>query len=176
VVNALLMPAENATIAVYESARSVETALQRLARAGFPPAGVSVAGRDADAGECLACSHKAGEGVRYWGSAGSFWNQLWDRLPGWALLNVPGTGKVLVAGALADWVVATLENAAIFSGLSAFGAALYSIGIPRDAIAGFESALAAGKYLVIAHGPAGEVARAKRVLRADGWGVSRLSG
>ena len=176
-MNALIMPAENATVAVYESPDSVETALWQLQRSGFDPGSISVAGREGEAGECAACYQKVGEGVRYWGRTGGFWNGVWEKLPGWALLNLPGIGTVLMAGALAQWVVASLENAAIFSGLSALGAALYSIGIPKDAIPEFEAALATGKYLVIAHGPAGEVARAKRVLRVEGLGASsKLSG
>ena len=52
---------------------------------------------------------------------------------------------MVVAGPLAEWIIAALENAPIFSCLSPMGAGLYSIGIARDAIAECEAALAAGK-------------------------------
>jgi len=173
----LKMPTENATVAIYETSEKAETALRQLRLAGLEVDLVSLAGRHDESHEIEACYFKSGGGVRYWGKDRFFWNSVWDALPGWAVLKLPGIGTVMLAGRLAGWVVSSLENAAIFSGLSALGAALYSIGIPRDAVAQFEAELAAGKYLVIAHGPAGEVALAKRVLRADGMGNrGKLSG
>lgn len=166
VVYALTMPTENATVAIYSNSVEAELALRGLCNAGFSTEGVSVAGKDGEAEESVACYYRAGGGVRYWGRTGEFWNNVWEMLSGWAFLNIPGVGPVLVAGPLANWIVTGLENAAIFMGLSALGAALYSIGISKDAIAECEAALASGKVLVIAHGPADQVARAKRLLRA----------
>jgi hypothetical protein len=52
----------------------------------------------------------------------------------------------------------------IISGISALGAALYSIGIPKDSVIQYETALKADSFLVMAHGTAEEMARAKTVL------------
>jgi hypothetical protein len=49
---------------------------------------------------------------------------------------------------LVAWIVAGLEDAVVVSGLSAIGAGLYSIGIPRDSIVTYETAIKAGQYLV----------------------------
>ena len=62
------------------------------------------------------------------------------------------------------WIVAGLENAVVVGGLSAIGAGLYSIGIPRDSIVTYETAIKAGQYLVVAHGTAAEAAKAKGIL------------
>ena len=48
--------------------------------------------------------------------------------------------------------------------LSALGAGLYSIGIPKDSVLQYETAIKSDKYLVIAHGTADEVAKAKDIL------------
>ena len=48
--------------------------------------------------------------------------------------------------------------------LSALGAALYSIGIPKDSVIQYETALKADSFLVMAHGTAEEMARAKAIL------------
>jgi hypothetical protein len=166
------MPTENATVVAYDSPERAESALRELEGAGFDLKSISVAGCDGEGQNCVvACYYEAGAGMRCWGKAGTFWNAVWDLLPGGAFLNVAGVGRVLLAGPLSAWVITGLENAAIFSGLSALGAALYSVGMPRDAIRESEAALAAGKYLVFAHGPAGEVARAKGVLRTNEIGV-----
>jgi len=52
-------------------------------------------------------------------------------------------------------------------GLSALGAALYSIGIPRDSIIKYEAAVKADGFLVMAHGGADDAARAKSILSAE---------
>jgi len=49
-------------------------------------------------------------------------------------------------------------------GLSAVGAGLYSLGIPKNSVLSYESALRADKYLLIANGTAEEVARAREIM------------
>ena len=61
-------------------------------------------------------------------------------------------------------MVGALEGAVVVGGLSALGAALYSIGIPKDSILKYETALKAGKYIIVAHGTADEVANAKKII------------
>jgi len=56
------------------------------------------------------------------------------------------------------------RGAVVVGGLSALGAALYSIGIPKDSAIAYESAVKADGFLVMAHGSADEVERARKVL------------
>ena len=49
-------------------------------------------------------------------------------------------------------------------GLGALGAGLYSIGIPKDSIVKYETALKTEQFVLIAHGTAAEVARAKDII------------
>jgi len=155
-------------VMVCQSPEEADQALRELLAAGFGYGAVSVAARDG--GESIACYYRAGGAMRCRGVSEGFWNRAWETLPGGALLRSPESGGVLVAGRLAEWVIAALEHTAIFSGLSALGAALYSIGISKEAIAAYEAALAGGRYLVVTHGPAGEVARAKQLLRVHSLG------
>ena len=60
-----------------------------------------------------------------------------------------------------------LEGAVSIGGLSALGAGLYSIGISKDSVIKYETALKSDKYLVIAHGTIDEVAKAKEILDAS---------
>jgi hypothetical protein len=57
-----------------------------------------------------------------------------------------------------------IENAVMLGGLSALGAALYSIGIPKDSVLQYETAVKADGFLVMAHGTAAEVTHAKAIL------------
>ncbi len=55
-------------------------------------------------------------------------------------------------------------GAVAVGGLSAIGAALYSIGIPKDSIVKYEVALKADKFVLVAHGTAEEVERGRQIL------------
>lgn len=55
----------------------------------------------------------------------------------------------------------------IVGGLSAIGAALYSIGIPKDSVVRYEAALRADKFLVVVNGASDEVARASELLETS---------
>jgi hypothetical protein len=61
-------------------------------------------------------------------------------------------------------VVSAVEGAVVVGGLGAVGAALYSSGIPKDSVLAYETALKADGFLVTAHGPAEEIARAETIL------------
>ena len=89
---------------------------------------------------------------------------MWGSLSGWACLVVPGAGPILVTGPLGGWMVGVLENQAVFGGLSALGAALYGLGIPKDAVLRCEAAVRMDKLLLIAHGAVDEVGKARAIL------------
>ena len=98
------------------------------------------------------------------GGEGAFWGGFWGLLFGAAFFWVPAIGPVLVGGPLVAWIAAGLEDAVVVGGLSAIGAGLYSIGIPRDSIVTYETALKAGQYLVVAHGTSAQTAKARNIL------------
>jgi hypothetical protein len=126
---------------------------------------VSVLGPgDVSAGDPIAYYQMPGR-IECWGKMGLFWTGVWSLLFGWALVFLPEFGPVLVAGPLAMWIIGALDNAPLFAGLSAVGAGLYSIGIPRDRIMRYEAALRRHMYLVVVHGAAADVARAEAILR-----------
>jgi hypothetical protein len=112
--------------------------------------------------------------MKYWGKFGAFWGGLWGLLFGAAFLFVPGLGQVVVAGPLVASIIAGLEGAIAVGGLSAIGAALFSIGIPKDSVVRYEVALNANQFLLIAHGTADEVARAREILQTGPWGLGLL--
>jgi hypothetical protein len=52
--------------------------------------------------------------------------------------------------------------------VSALGAGLFSLGIPKDSILKYEASVKAGKFLLIAHGTANEVEHARDILQNSG--------
>jgi mannose/fructose/N-acetylgalactosamine-specific phosphotransferase system component IIC len=89
-------------------------------------------------------------------------------LVGSAFFVIPGIGPLLVFGPLVGWIVGAMEGAVVVGGLSALAAGLYSIGMPKDSIMRYETAIKSDKFLVIAHGTADEVAKAKSILETAG--------
>jgi len=158
------MPNENAIVAVYNDHVQAEEAVAELQKAGFDMTKLSIVGKDYHTEENVVGYYNAGDRMKYWGGMGAFWGGLWGLLFGAAFFLVPGIGPVLVAGPVAASIVAALEGAVVVGGLSAIGAGLYSIGIPKDSILQYEVALKADKFLLIAHGSADEVAKAKKTI------------
>jgi uncharacterized membrane protein len=73
---------------------------------------------------------------------------------------------LLVAGPLVGWIVGGLEGAVLVGGVTAIGAALSSIGIPKNSILQYETALKSGKFVIIAHGTTEEVKHAREIIRS----------
>jgi hypothetical protein len=61
-------------------------------------------------------------------------------------------------------IVAALEQAVVVGGLGVIGAGLYGLGIPKDSVIKYETALKANKFVVVAHGTPEEVSRAKQIM------------
>jgi hypothetical protein len=101
---------------------------------------------------------------RFWGTRGAFWGGLWGLFFGGLFLTIPVVGHVVVLGYLAAMAVSAIETAVLTGGISAIGAALYSIGVPKDSVLQYETAINADGFLVMAHGGSDEVARAKAIL------------
>ena len=154
----------NAAISVYDNHSAAEDAVKELQKAGFDMKKLSVVGKDYHTEEQVVGYYNAGDRMKYWGKLGTFWGGFWGLLFGAAFFWVPAIGPVLVGGPLVAWIVAGLEDATVVGGLSAIGAGLYSIGIPKDSIVTYEAAIKAGHYLVVAHGTSDEAARARNIL------------
>ena len=52
----------------------------------------------------------------------------------------------------------------MLGGLSAIGAGLYSIGIPKDSIVEYEAAIKSDQFVLVAHGTVAEIERAKGIM------------
>jgi hypothetical protein len=154
----------NAVIGVYDNHTAAEDAVRELQKSGFNMKKLSIVGKDYHTDEQVVGYYNAGDRMKYWGKQGAFWGGFWGLLFGAAFFWVPAIGPVLVGGPLVASIVAGLENALVVGGLSAIGAGLYSIGIPKDSIVTYETALKAGQFLVVAHGTSAETAKAKDIL------------
>ncbi len=158
------METTDTVIAVFADHQAAETAVKKLTAAGFEMKHLSVVGKGYHTDEKVVGFYNVGDRVKFWGTRGAFWGGLWGLFFGGLFMAVPVVGHVVVLGYLAAMAVSAVESAVMVGGLSALGAALYSIGIPRDSVIQYETALKADSFLVMAHGTAEEMARAKAIL------------
>jgi uncharacterized membrane protein len=158
------MNKNNAIVAIYPSHTAAEAAVKELQQAGFDMQKLSIVGRDYHTDEHVVGYYNTGDRMKYWGKQGAFWGGLWGLLFGSAFFWIPGLGPLLVAGPLVSWIVGALEGAVVVGGLSAMGAGLYSLGIPKDSILNYETAIKTGKFVLIAHGSVEDTTRAKEIL------------
>ena len=155
----------NSTVAVYPSHTAAEAAIKELQQSGFDMKKLSVVGRDYHTDEHVVGYYNMGDRMMAWGKAGAFWGGLWGFLLGSAFFWIPGFGPLLMAGPLVGWVVGALEGAVVVGGLSVIGAGLFSLGIPEDSVLQYETALSAGKFVLIAHGSTEDATKAKEILK-----------
>ena len=155
----------NSTIGVFADHASAEAAVRRLAAEGFAMKDLSIVGKGYHTDEKIVGFYNTGDRVKFWGSRGALWGGLWGLFFGGLLLTVAVVGHVVVLGYLATTALSALEGAVVVGGFSAIGAALYSIGIPKDSVINYETALSADNFLVMAHGTKADMARARTILQ-----------
>jgi hypothetical protein len=151
-------------IAVFVDHPAAETAIKKLTSAGFEMKNLSVVGKGYHTDEKVVGFYNTGDRIKFWGTRGAFWGAFWGLFLGGLFVTIPVVGQVVVLGYLAAIVIGAVENAVIVGGISALAAALYSIGIPKDTVIQHETALKTDNFLVMAHGPAAEIASAKTIL------------
>jgi uncharacterized membrane protein len=158
------MTTTNSVVAIYNTHEQAERAIKELQEAGVDMKSLSIAARDTHTDEHVVGYYNAGDRMKYWGKVGAFWGGFWGLLFGSAAFAIPGIGQILVAGPLVAWIIAGLEGAAVVGGVSAVGAGLVSIGVPKDSVLKYDVALKTDKFVLIVHGTPDEVTKAKDII------------
>jgi hypothetical protein len=159
-----LMTKSNSIVAIYPTHTAAEAAIKELQQSGFDLTKLSIVGRDTHTDEHVVGYYNVGDRMKAWGKIGVFWGWIWGLLFGSAFFLVPGFGPLVVAGPMVGWIVGALGDAALLGGLSAIGAALFSVGIPKDSILKYETALKTDRFVLIANGSVDEIAHAKEIF------------
>jgi hypothetical protein len=151
-------------IGVFPDHHTAESAIKGLADAGFDMKNLSLVGKGYHSDEKVMGFYTSGDRIKFWGTRGAFWGGFWGLFFGGIFMTIPIVGHVIVLGYLAGVAVSAVEGAVVVGGLTALGAALYGIGIPKDSVIQYESDMKVDRFLVMAHGTDEEVARAKKIL------------
>ncbi len=154
----------DSVIGVFADHHGAETAIKALTNGGFDMKTLSVVGKGYHTDEKVTGFYNAGDRIKFWGSRGAFWGGFWGLFFGGMFMTIPIVGHVIILGYLGAAIISAVEGAIAVGGLSALGAALFSIGIPKDSVVHYEADLKADNFLVMAHGTAADMARAKEIL------------
>jgi hypothetical protein len=149
---------------IFNTHIEAEQAIQSLSRAGFDMKKLSLVGKGYHTEEHPLGFYTTGDRIKTWGGMGAFWGGIWGLLFAPAVFFLPGLGLMAMAGPIVAALVSGLEGAVVVGGLSALGAALIQIGMPKDQVIKYETALKVDKYVLLVHGSADEVAKVHTVL------------
>jgi hypothetical protein len=155
----------NSVIAVYDTHDSADDAVRTLGKAGFDMKELSVIGKGFHSEEQVGGFYNMGDRMKFWGKYGAFWGGLIGILLSPALLFIPVVGHIIVFGPIASSIVGGFSGAAVGGGSSALVAGLVSIGIPKDSAIRYETELKADKFLLIVHGDAAQVEKARDLMK-----------
>lgn len=160
------MSKNHAIVAVFDSHQAAEDAVRFLSNGGVDIKHFSIIGKGYHKEEQVLGFYNVGDRIASWGGTGAFWGGLWGLFAGGLFMTVPVMGPVIVLGHFAAMVFAAAEGAVVVGGMGALGGALTSLGIPKDSVIEYETALKTDSFLLMAHGSVEEMARAKALLDA----------
>ena len=158
------MEQEDSVAHVFNSHVEAEEAIKSLSRSGFDLTKLSLVGKGYHSEEHPVGFYTVDDRIKTWGGAGAFWGGFGGMLLAPAVFFLPGLGLVAMAGPVVATLVGALEGAVVVGGLSALGAALTTIGVPKDQAIKYEAALKVDKYVLMVHGSAEDVAKVRSVL------------
>ncbi len=155
-----------------------EAGIRALHQSGVDITALSIIGKGYHSEEQALGFYGMGARIRAWGGMGAFWGGFWGLLLAPAVFVLPGIGVIATAGPVVAALFGTLEGAVTFGGVAALVAALSSIGVPKDAVIRYASALKADRYALVMHGDSAHVAHARKVLeqsRLAAAGAARVA-
>lgn len=167
---------EQSVVAVYKTMDEAERAVRSLDIARFPFKQVTIVTRDVSSEKTVHGYVTALDVSSRGAKDGAWLGGIFGLLVGAAFLWLPGVGPVVVAGSLAAVLAGGVEGALAGSALGGLLSGLASWGISKQHILKFEETVKGGKYLLIAHGSATEVEKARSILATTGAAELTLHG
>ena len=158
------MDKDNLPVYVFNTHVEAEEAVKALSKSGYDVKKLSIIGKGYHTEETPIGFYTMGDRIKSWGGMGAFWGSIWGLLIAPAVFFLPGFGLVAMAGPIVATLVAALEGAVLVGGVSAIGAALMQIGVPKDQVMKYETALKVDKYVLMVHGSVEEQDKARTVL------------
>jgi hypothetical protein len=155
---------ESSSVYVFDTHVKLESAIRSLSESGFDVKKLSMIGKGYRSEEHPVGFYTADNRIQAWGGLSAFWGDMWGLLLAPAIFWLPGFGLMAMAGPVVSALVGQSKGAAVVDGVSALCAALTQSGVPKDQLTKYEAALRADKYVLMVHGNAARLAKARSVL------------
>jgi uncharacterized membrane protein len=159
---------EQSVIGVYNTMSEAEQAVNMLDKGSFPIKQVSIVAQDMQSEKEVHGYVTTGDVAKAGANTGGWVGGIFGLLVGAAFIWVPGFGPLLVAGSFASMLIGSMEGVAAGAAGGGLLGALVGWGVSKKHILKYEEHLKSGKYLLMAHGNAEEVARAHTILQDSG--------
>lgn len=159
-----MLTQNDALVATFAHHREAETAIRKLDAAKLDMKHFSIVGKDDHTEEKATGVYNTGDLIRFWGQQGSIWGGLWGVFFGGMIVNISVIGPVMVIGHLSSIVFTAFEGAPETGRLGVLGSAFHRIGLPQASDILYEDALKVDGFLIVAHGPAVEMAQARTIV------------
>ena len=158
---------KQSSVYVFNTHVEAEDAIRLLNSSSFDVKKLSLIGKGYHSEEHPVGFYTIGDKIKTWGGMGAFWGGIWGLLLAPAVFFLPGVGVVAMAGPMVSALVGALEGAVVVGGVSALGAALTDIGVSKDHVIKYEAALKADKYILLVHGSAEDIEKARSILASS---------
>ncbi|MDW8402974.1 general stress protein [Chloroflexus sp.] len=158
-------------VGVYPTMEAAEAAIHTLSEAKFPIDHVSVIAQNLQSEKQVHGFVTTSDVAKSGASVGAWTGGVFGLLLGAAFLWVPGFGPLIVAGPLSAALLGGLEGALAGAAGGGLLGALVGWGISKEHILKYEEAIKAGQYVLVVHGNAEEIARARELLETSNVGV-----
>ena len=97
------MKSVDTVIATFADHPAAETAIKKLAAAGFDMKNLSVVGKGYHTEEKVVGFYNVGDRIKVWGSRDAFSGGFWGLFFGGGFMTIPVVGYVIVLGYLPPW-------------------------------------------------------------------------
>ena len=167
--NSLEAPAARgaAVLAVFESPEHAERAIADLGRSSFGASQFSVIGKEEFTDASQLGFAAAGTQLSFWGRRSALWKSLRGAPAGAVLAWVPYIGHVMAVGPVACVLAGHRGDRTDGERASVLTRMLRLAGVSAGEIRTYEAAVRGGQILLLVHGPAKDVARARRLLESS---------
>ncbi|WP_375504451.1 hypothetical protein [uncultured Nostoc sp.] len=160
---------ERTTIGVFAICSDIQLVVQELKASNFPMHKVSIIARNIEESDIASVEDKvrtsnniSSEGTEAF-TSGTL-GDVTALLVGLVLWIIPGIGRVILAGAEATAIAATLTGDSINASAGDLHGVLLGLGIPKEQGQGYSDLVCKGYYLVIVNGIDIEIRLAKRIF------------
>ena len=154
---------QDTLIAAFSEYQEADAVVEKIIAGGFNLKNFSLVGRGYPSRGQLIHFYKTVDRMKFWGRKGAFWGSLAGFLLGQLFLNgmltLPQRSLIIIN--LLAWM---LIGSLIIGGGVALVAALFRLRIPKDNLIKHLSDVKADDFLLVAHGSAEEMERAKAII------------